>query len=599
MKPVLSFPVKSGRTPYRILLFAAIAFCLSVSPAVSLMAATRLEVTVRGIEDPLRQNVLNFLDIEKQKQNKDLNPHWIKNLHQQADEEIREALQPYGYYQPHITATLRETDGVWKASYTIDKGVALTISRRDIRWTGEGADKAVFAQSIRDYLNSCSNRLVHAEYEAAKNQFMTVAFSNGYPKARFIKSEWLVDLDRNSAELTLLMDTGPLYYFGEVFFQQDFLDPDLLEEYNSIRKGTPYSLEELLHFQQILIASNYAKEVTIDPLFHKAADRDLPINVLMKPIVPHKFTFGLGYETDVGLRGSARWNDRLINRHGHHSELAIKLSEKEGSLSAQYSIPVIRPISDRWVTSTTYDYENTPDTSSSTLEAETAFVRRNLEDTHFYKAFILAANESFTVGSDPEVTTNLLIPGGTVRFSETDKEIFPQHGYYFFTDLRGAAETLLSDTSFSRIHFKGRYMMGLGENGRIDGRMELGAAWVDDYSIYPASLRFFTGGDNSVRGYTYESLGPKDDQGVVTGGKHVVSGSIQYDHRVAESWVIDGFVDMGNAYNDTLDKVYIGAGVGFRWLAPFGSLRLDVAYPVSEQPQPDDWRIHVGFGATL
>jgi translocation and assembly module TamA len=563
------------------------------------MAAIPLEVEVIGLEDPLQKNVLSFLDIEKQKDNEELNIRWIKHLHKQAPQEIREALQPYGYYLPVIQAQLTESDGEWLATYTINKGEPVRINERDIQWFGEGASRPVFQKSIQNYYKNAGKLLVHSEYESAKNAFMNIALSNGYPKAKFIKSEWLVNLDTNSADLKLHMDTGKLYYFGDIRFQQDFLDPELLHHYISIEKGSPYSHETLLEFQQNLLASNYAKEVTIDPLFHEASHQLLPLNVLMKPIAPHRISFGLGYETDIGIRGSASWTDRLINRHGHHSQVYLKLSQIEGTLRGQYSIPVIQPLTDRWVSTVSYEYEETPDTSSNTFELETAFVRRNLEDTFFYKGFLLTSSETFTVGADPKNTTALLTLGGTVRFSEMEEKMFPQNGHYLFTDLRGATEALFSDTSFTRIHCNGRYMLGLGENGRIDTRLEIGAAWVDDFSIYPTSLRFFAGGDNSVRGYAYESLGPIDDKGVVVGGKQVVSGSFEYDHRIAESWVIAGFVDAGNAYNNTLDKIYIGAGVGFRWLAPFGSLRVDIAYPVSEQPELSDWRIHIGFGATL
>lgn len=580
----------AGFSPLFLILF------LLISPA---MATVSLEVEVNGLEDPFKENVLRFLDIEKMKYDKELTVRWIQRLHEQAPQEIREALQPYGYYLPDIQSELTETEGGWLASYTIDKGTPVKITKRDVQWIGEGADNPAFQQSIEDYQQQANDILVHSEYESSKNKFMNIALSTGYPKARFAESTWLVDLEKNSAELTLHMDTGPLYYFGNVRFIQDFLDPELLQHYVTLEKGEPYSHEAMLEFQQNLIASNYAQEVTIEPLFHEAVQQQLPLDVLMTPITPHKFEFGLGYETDVGVKGSARWTNRLINRHGHHSDVYLKLSQKEGTLRGEYSIPVLKPATDRWVSTAEYEYEVTPSTKSSTFELETAFVRRNLADTLFYKGFILASSEKFVVGDTPKVTTDLISIGGTARFSEMEEGMFPQNGHYLFADLRGAAEALLSDTSFTRMHLKGRYMKGLGENGRIDSRMEIGAAWVDNFDIYPASLRFFAGGDNSVRGYEYESLGPKNDDGVVVGGKQVITYSFEYDHRVAEPWVLASFVDAGNAYNDNLDKTYVGAGVGFRWLAPFGSLRVDIAWPVSEQPELDDWRLHIGFGATL
>lgn len=572
-------------------------FFLQMTPPV--MAALPLEVKVLGLEDPLLQNVLYFLDIEKQKNDAALTTRWIKRLHKQASQEIREALQPYGYYLPDIQSQLTQTNGQWLATYRIDKGTAIHIKERDVQWFGEGATLPVFRQSIQDYITNSSTTLIHSEYESAKNAFMNLALANGFPKARFLKSEWLVNLDTNSASLKLHMDTGRRYAFGDIRFQQDFLDSDLLQKYISIKKGAPYSNEALLEFQQNLIASNYAKEVIITPLFHEAEQELLPLNVLMKPITPHKVELGLGYETDVGIRGSARWTDRRINRHGHHSEVYSKLSEKEGVLRGQYSVPVVKALTDRWVSTASYEYITTPDTSSNTLELETAFVRRNLSDTRFLKGFLLASNDIFTVGTDPEQNTNLLTIGGTLRFSEMEKNLFPQNGHYLYTDLRGAGEWVLSDTSFTRIHFKGKYMLGVGDNGRFESNLEIGAAWVDDFPIYPTSLRFFAGGDNSVRGYAYESLGPIDENGVVVGGKQVFTYSLEYDHRIAQSWVIAGFVDAGNAYNDTLDKIFVGAGIGFRWLAPFGSLQVDVASPVSEQPEFNDWRLHIGFGATL
>jgi len=563
------------------------------------IAQIPLTVELNGLEDPFKKNALFYLEINKMKDDNSLNERWIKRLHKQAPEDIRQALQPYGYYNPKIETKLTETGGTWLATYNVDKGPPVNIGKKDIQWLGDGSAEPVFQQSIAAYHEKAGNILIHADHETAKNTFMSMALSNGYPKAKFLTSEWLVDLDNNNADLTLYMDTGPLYYFGNINFKQDFLDPDLIRKYVSIEKGAPYSHEALLEFQQNLIASNYAKEVTIVPLFKEAVDQQLPLDVLMKPIAPHKFSFSVGYDSNTGVRGSARWDNRLINRHGHHSSVLIKAALTEGLFQAQYNIPVVRPLTDRWVSTASYEYDESPDTKSTTAELETAFVRRNLADTLFYKGFLLASNEQFSVKGEPDENTTLYSAGGTFRFSDIEDSMFPQHGHYVFADLRGAAEALLSDTSYGRLHLKGRYMFGLGENGRIDTRLEIGTAWVDDFNIYPTTLRFFTGGDNSVRGYEYESLGPENENKVAIGGKNMLSGSFEYDHRVAESWVIASFVDAGNAYDEKVDKIFVGAGVGFRWLAPFGSLRVDIAYPVSENPGFDDWRIHVGFGATL
>jgi len=578
---------------------AAFLLILILFSARFVSAGVPLEVHLTGLKDPLEANVRHSLEILRKKDDDTLTVRWLKRMHAKAPEEIRIALQPYGYYNPVIDAKLTETDGTWVADYAVQHGPPVLITRIDAKWEGEGADKPIFQKSISDFRKKFTGRLIHAKYETAKSTFLNLALARGYPKASIIHSEILVDEERNTAVVTLLMDTGPLYYFGTVHFKQDFLDPDLLSSYVTLNPGQLYSYDDLISFQQNLLASNYAREVTLDPLFDEAVEQQVPIDVYMKPVLPHKLSFGLGYETDIGMRGSARWEDRLVNRHGHQSDLLIKLAEKERSLVGQYSIPVVKPVTDRWVTTARYDYEETPTTTSDTAQLETAFVRKNLEDTMLYKGYLLRSYEKFTVGQQPRETTSLLIFGGTYRLSEIEDTLFPQNGHSVFVDVRGAGEALFSDTSFTRLHAKARYLLGIGKKIRIDTRMEMGGAWVDNFTKYPASLRYFAGGDSSVRGYKYQSLGPTDDEGIVEGGKQVFTCSFEYDQRVAESWVLATFVDAGNAYNNTLDKLYVGAGVGFRWLAPFGSLRVDLAMPVSEEHEISDVMLHLGFGATL
>jgi translocation and assembly module TamA len=130
----------------------------------------------------------------------------------------------------------------------------------------------------------------------------------------------------------------------------------------------------------------------------------------------------------------------------------------------------------------------------------------------------------------------------------------------------------------------------------------LGLATVENFGLYPSTLRFFTGGDESILGYAYKTLGPKGKDKEVVGGRNVATAGLQYDHRVLDDWVVAVFVDAGNAFNSTVDKIYYGSGVGVRWLSPFGSVRVDVAWPLNrrdDSPRFEEWRLHVGFGTVL
>ena len=129
---------------------------------------------------------------------------------------------------------------------------------------------------------------------------------------------------------------------------------------------------------------------------------------------------------------------------------------------------------------------------------------------------------------------------------------------------------------------------------------DFGFAEVEDFDLYPTSLRFFAGGDSSIRGYDFKSLGPEDENGNVIGGENLAVISAEYNHRVAPQWVVAAFVDGGNAYNDKLDDINVGTGFGFRWVQDFGSLRVDLAWPVSDDDvELGDVMLHLGFGAAL
>jgi translocation and assembly module TamA len=142
-----------------------------------------------------------------------------------------------------------------------------------------------------------------------------------------------------------------------------------------------------------------------------------------------------------------------------------------------------------------------------------------------------------------------------------------------------------------------RIVYRIGAGGRVNARVGLGATLVDETESLPVSLRFFAGGDNSVRGYGYKALGPLDDDGNVRGGRYLLTGSVEYEHPIfGDDWWGAAFVDAGNAFDEEPD-LEVGYGVGVRWFSPIGRVRLDLAFPVDTSD--DDWRIHFGLGAAL
>jgi translocation and assembly module TamA len=128
-------------------------------------------------------------------------------------------------------------------------------------------------------------------------------------------------------------------------------------------------------------------------------------------------------------------------------------------------------------------------------------------------------------------------------------------------------------------------------------RGTLGTTIVDQFATLPASVRFFTGGSTTVRGYSYNSLGPKDANGEVVGGKYLLVGSLEFEHKFTPRWAWAVFYDIGNAIDDFNDPLKEGAGGGIRWQSPVGPVRLDVGFALSENTRP--WEIHFNIGPDL
>ena len=154
-----------------------------------------------------------------------------------------------------------------------------------------------------------------------------------------------------------------------------------------------------------------------------------------------------------------------------------------------------------------------------------------------------------------------------------------------------------SDTRFVKIWGRTKWLRTYASKHRLIFRAEQGALLWGNLSEIPASQRFFTGGDQTVRGFGYESISPLDSSGKLSGALNVSAGSLEYNYQVAPKWRIATFVDAGTATNDYTDAWKIGTGIGGRWLTPVGQLRFDLAFGVSEQQVP--YRLHFALGPEL
>ncbi len=552
----------------------------------------RADVVFSGLDEGQEANVRALVPLVGT--DCDANRWRVERLFRDADDDIAEALQALGYYSAKISKTLTWGDECWLANFDIEPGAAVRYQRVDIRVDGEplevGEDSAL--AGIRP---EPGDVLHHGNYELLKSTLLQRMSADGYFDAAFSTREIVIDPDTGVADLSLHLDRGPRYRFGAINFSDGILTDELLHSYTDIREGDYYDATAISELYESLNGSGYFKQVSIrtDPV--DEVERTAPVDVILTPGIRRNYTVGAGFSTDTGPQGRLGYINRRRNERGHQLEARAFVSDTDSELTAAYRWPVHNPRTDWASVVGGVQHQDTETSENDTFKL--AYLRtRSLAENWIWSRYVDYSYEDFTVGNQDE-TSELIMLG--VNFeSAIGREISRStSGRRLNFDIRGASDSLGSDTSFLQFRATAKWLWSLNERYRMFVRGRLGTTIKDNLQELPVSVRFFTGGDRSVRGYAFESLGPTNPDGEVIGGSHVIEGSIEFDRMLTEKWSIAAFLDTGSAFSDGSPEFSSGVGLGVRWYSPVGPVRVDFAHPLDD---PDsDFRLHVVLGPDL
>lgn len=564
------------------------------STSLHLMAKT-LVITLDGVNSEQAHNIRSFLSLQSLEGQTITNPSRVRYLHNQAKTEIKTALQPFGFYQSQVKASLTQTDAEWQAHYSIERGKRLPITVVNIQLFGDAKDDLAFQQLLAKTPLRIGQPLIHSEYEQFKQQLNSLAVERGYYQADLTQRQVTVDLTNYSASITLHMNSGPRFKVGEIAFSPSPIDDEFLKSYATFRSGDPIQNSRLIDLQSALINSDYFQRVEVRPIWNQMSDTQVPIFVDLDVNKKTKYQAGLGYGTDTGIRTKLGMTKRWINAAGHQYHTQLLASEIITNLSAEYSIPGLNPRKDRYAIQL-----NLLDENSDNVDTRNYSIGISKQQQRGSWQQVLALNyqqEESTFSGETD-TSAFLIPQINYSTLSTQNRLRVKNGYSLSAQLRGSSKALASTEDFVQTRLSAKGIYSLNDKFRVLGRAEIGTTWVNNFDALPASLRFFAGGDNSVRGYDYKSLGPRNDQNDVIGGHNLIVSSLEVDYRLLEKWGIAAFIDSGNAFDDTALSLHTGIGIGLRWFSPVGPVRFDLAMP---QDDGDDNSLHLHFnlGADL
>ncbi|BBP83983.1 outer membrane protein assembly factor [Pseudomonas sp. Pc102] len=519
----------------------------------------------------------------------------LRRYRRAAEEQARQAVQALGYYQAEIDSRVLPGDDP-RLQLDVVPGEPVRLRNVNVRVDGEASALKAFRVPGSKALKP-GQPLNHGAYEDAKKLIQNQALRYGFFDGAFTSQRLDIDPRAGVADIELVYASGPRYDLGRVSFQGDTpFDEELLARLVPFSPNTPYDADLVAKLSQNLQASGYFDEVRVDALPDPEEGRRIPVKVQLGAVKPRTMGLGVGFSTDVGPRARANWTRHWVNPQGHRLGAETEVSAARQNVGAWYEIPLDPPLTDSLRFTSGFQREELVDVESRRFTLGTQW-QSKLPDDWQRVVSLRWEQESYDFGDgSPDGRSSFLIPGIGYSVTRSDNRLDPSQGYHLQADLRAAKEGILSDAdmTYASALAKGLYTLPGGH--RVLARVQLGGIATTDFGAIPPSLRFFAGGDQSVRGYDYQTLSPEDRQGNKVGGRYLVVGSAEYQYPVAERWRIAAFVDRGNAMDSLNAAMKTGAGIGVRWVSPVGPIRLDLAKALDD---PGGFRIHFSMGPEL
>lgn len=578
--------------PIRIVAIA-LTFMVSLIIAARTGAAdSRPRLHISSDQPVLTRNLEVMLNIGNESCNADEGRKRLvrRNLLKQAER----AARAVGYYRPQINLSIDSDQRCWSITIEAQAGEPVRLSDVRISLRGDAENDPAFTELIR--LNPLQEGAIlrHNEYQSVRDGLLQLANERGYFDHQLEEHRLEVDPAMLSANVVLTLDSGRRYRFGEFKLEQDVLSDQLAMRYLRFEHGQPWDSEQLLASQQALLGSGYFSTVRLERGDIDEHGGEVPATLFLTERPQRAWMAGIGVSTDTGPRLRLGYENRYVNKQGHLWRADSQISALNRTISSSYEIPFRDPVQDRLMFSSGYQYENNDSAESEQFRLGASLI------SGFFSGWVLTRSldyerENFTVGDQTE-TSELLMPGVQLQKIRSNHPVYPRRGWKLGVGIRGTHPSISTTIAFvqSRLWMKGIIAKG---PVRLLSRLEAGQTDVTDVTALPATVRFFAGGDSSIRGFDYQTLGPLDTDGKVTGGRSLLVGSMETDFALSRHWHPAVFVDAGNAFNDIDDaNLRVSAGAGIRWRSPLGPVRIDLARPIDADRS---WRLHLSMGPDL
>lgn len=560
-------------------------------------AAEPLKIVVSGVEEEALANVEKALALPPGLvRDGRIDTLWLERFEGQIPERVRQAIEPYGYYEAEITTQKEETgEESYLITVVIVPGEPIRLTAVQVRLRGPGADEPRLQTLVKAFPLHPGEVLRQDHYETAKGALKARVLDLGYLDAVFAVHQIRLQRLKKSAEIELELATAERYLFGtiQIHGAADYPQP-FLRRYLAFAEGEVFSYPRLGQTQLNFLDSDRFREVMITPRKDQTQELRVPIELKLVPTARRRLRPGIGYGTDTGARMSLNYRDLNVLHRGHEFKADLSIAERRQAITAGYILPGLKNLESQTALSTGFVREDFTTYETSALFAEIE-EQRGFSGGKVGSLYLRFLHENFVIG-DQNDQSRMILPGVRFRHSSYADPIRPKRGFRYTLEARGAHQNLGSDTGLLQLLATGNTIITLPWKLKLLLRTQGGTTLKNEpLAQLPPSLRFFAGGDQSVRGYAYQSLGPKDANGEVVGGEHLAVGSAELEAPFGEDWGAAIFFDLGSAFNSLSTNDWAsGAGIGVRRYTVIGPIKIDLARQVGIANPA--YRLHISVG---
>jgi translocation and assembly module TamA len=554
--------------------------------------AYRVEIEGAG---PYTELLTEHLDLVRRRNDTGLAGAEIERRVNAAPRQIRELLATQGYFSATVRHELERGTRPWTVRFAIDLGPPAAVESVDIRFrgalaTGPHADPQRMRNLRAEWQLPPGDIFEQSRWTEAKSALLRGLLIRDFPAAAIVRSEARIDPAAHSAALTVEVDSGPLFTFGELDIHGlERYAPVLIERLNPIRPGQPYDQEKLSELQARVQETGYFRSafatVEIDPQQARLA----PVRLDVTELPRKRLALGAGISTDTGIRLQVRWLDRNFLERDWRLESELLLDRETRRAASSL---FLRPLGNGWQPSVNAHLERSLSSGETNDKVRTGLrlTSPNRADEKAWALALMADRQR--IGNTFETNRRALLASFVYTKRRMDNPLIPRRGYIASAELGIGPRGLVNEDNIARVVVHANALYPLGERLRLQTRGQLGQVFGGSRLTVPGDLLFRTGGDQSVRGYGYQTLGVAQS-GAVVGGKVVAVASAELVYQLTPQWGAAVFVDVGDAADrwDDLNPVR-GSGIGARWSSPIGQVNVDLAYGhATREP-----RLHFSIG---